>query len=135
MIIQASVSLLTVYFHRNFGLRLGHFPSIFIPATALMFSVSCPNHSNVLLLMTITIGSTLASCKIISSSIRCSNRRAPVSPFAAVSPPFPQRLWCFLLHFVFSHVSKPFHPSHDHHTIGFTLASSAISSFLQSCSS
>ena len=47
------------------GLPLGHFPSIFILATALMFSVSsllfmCPNDSNLFLLMTAAIGSTLA---------------------------------------------------------------------------
>ena len=31
---------LTVSFHRNFGLPIGHFPSIFILTTAPMFSVS-----------------------------------------------------------------------------------------------
>ena len=56
-------------FHCNFGLRIGRFPSILISTTALMFSVSsllltCPNHSCLLLLITITICSTLASSKI-----------------------------------------------------------------------
>ena len=55
------MSVLTVSFHRNLGLPLGRFPSIFNSATALIFSVSSllliltsPNHSN-FLLMTVTI--------------------------------------------------------------------------------
>ena len=74
-------SLLTVSFHLNCGLPLGRFPSIFISTTALMFSVSSllltwPNHSILLLLMTIAIGSTFASSNI-SSFLRCSNRLTP----------------------------------------------------------
>ena len=77
------MSLLTVSFHRNFGLPLGRFPSIFISATALMFSVSpllltCPNHSSLLRLMTVAIASTFASSKI-SSFLRCSNRLTPIA--------------------------------------------------------
>ena len=61
---------------------LGRFPSAFISTTARMFSVSsllltCPNHSSLQLLMTITIGSILASAKI-SSFLRCSNRLLPL---------------------------------------------------------
>ena len=49
LMFQAFRSRLTVYFHRNFGLPLGRFPSIFISTTARMFSVSslrltCLNH-------------------------------------------------------------------------------------------
>ena len=40
LIFQAFMSILTVSFHRNLGLHLGRFPSIFISATALMPSVS-----------------------------------------------------------------------------------------------
>ena len=62
---QAFRSLLTVSFHRNFGLPLGRFPSVFISATARMFSVSplpltCPNHSNLRRLITVAIASTFA---------------------------------------------------------------------------
>ena len=72
-------SLLTVSYHRNFGLPLGRFPSILIPATAQMFSVSsllltCPNHSSLLSLITVAIGSTFASSKI--SFLLCSNVQA-----------------------------------------------------------
>ena len=52
------MSLLTVSFHLNLGLPLGHFPSIFILATTPMLSVSCllfPNHSSLLLLITIAL--------------------------------------------------------------------------------
>ena len=50
MLFQAFMFLLTVFFHLSIGLPLGHFPSIFISATTLLFSVSfllftCPNHS------------------------------------------------------------------------------------------
>ena len=53
-------------------------PPIFISTTARMVSVSsllltCPNHSSLLLLINIAIGSTFASSKI-SSFLRCSNR-------------------------------------------------------------
>ena len=77
-------SLLTVPFHCNFCLPLGRFPAIFISATARMFSVSClpstfPNHSSLRLLLTIAIGSTLASHNI-SSFLRCSNRFTPHYP-------------------------------------------------------
>ena len=81
---MAHSSLLTVTVHRNFGLPLGRFPSIFISTSARMFSVSshlllmCPNHSNLLLLITIAVGSTLASSKI-SSFLRCSNRLTPIA--------------------------------------------------------
>ena len=57
-------------------------PYVFILTTARMLSgssllLSCPNHSNLLLLMTIGISSTLASSKI-SSFVRCSNRLTPI---------------------------------------------------------
>ena len=57
-------------------------PLIFISTTAWMFSVSsrlltCTNHSSLLLLITIAIGSTFASSKI-SSFLRCSNRLTPI---------------------------------------------------------
>ena len=75
LMFQAFRSLLTLSFHLNFGLPIGRFPSIFISTTALMLSVSsllflltCPNHSSLLLLITITIGSTFASSKISSFS-------------------------------------------------------------------
>ena len=60
LIFQAFRSLLIVSFHRNFGRPLGRFPSIFISATARMFSVSpllftCPNHSSLLRLITVAI--------------------------------------------------------------------------------
>ena len=82
LMFQAFRSLLTVSYHLNCGLPLGCFPFIFISTTALMFSVSsllftCPNHSNLLLLITIAIGSTLASSKI-SSFLHCSNRLTPI---------------------------------------------------------
>ena len=56
-------------------------PSIFISTTALMFSVSSlhltwPNHSNLLLLITVAICSIFASSKM-SSYLRCSNRLSP----------------------------------------------------------
>ena len=83
MILHAFMSLLTVSFHLNFGLPLGRFPSIFISTTALMFSVSSllltwPNHSSLLLLITVAICSTFASSKI-SSFLRCSNRLTPIA--------------------------------------------------------
>ena len=57
----------------NFGRPLGRFPTIFISATARMFSVSsllltCPNHSSLLRLITVAIASTFASSKISSFS-------------------------------------------------------------------
>ena len=69
-------------FHLYLRLLLGRFSAIVISATALMFSVSsllftCPNHYNILLLMTIAIGSTFASSKI-SSCIQCSRRLVPI---------------------------------------------------------
>ena len=69
LMFQAFKSLLTVSFHINFGLPLGRFPSIFISATARMFSVSsvlltCPNYSNIRLIMTIAIGTTLCSQRL-----------------------------------------------------------------------
>ena len=74
----------TVSFHRNLGLPLGRFPSILMSATALMFSVSSlhltfPNHStNLLLLMTIAIGSSLSSSNICSFLL-CSTRLTPIA--------------------------------------------------------
>ena len=64
----------------QFGLPLGRFHSIFISATARMFSVSpllltCPNHSSLLRLITVAIASTFAS----SSFLRCSNRLTPIA--------------------------------------------------------
>ena len=84
LMFQAFGYLLTVSFHLNFDLPLGRFPSIFISTTAWMFSVSsllltCPNHSSLLLLITIAIGSTFASSKI-SLFIRFCNR--PIAPFS-----------------------------------------------------
>ena len=75
LMFQAFWSLLTLSFHSNFGLPLGRFPSIFISATARMFSVStllltCANYSSLLLLMTIAMGSTFAphfSCVLTGS--------------------------------------------------------------------
>ena len=72
------------WFHLNFGLPLGRFPSIFISTTALIFSVSSllltwPNHPSLLLLITVAICSTFASSKI-SSFLRCSNRLTPIRP-------------------------------------------------------
>ena len=66
LMFQAFRSLLTVSFHLNFGFSLGRFPSFFISTTAMVFSVSpllltCTNHSSLLLLITIAIGSTFAS--------------------------------------------------------------------------
>ena len=83
LMFQAFRSLLTVSFQRNFGLPLGRFPSIFILTTARMFSVSslqlkCPNHSSVLLLMTVAVGTTFASSNI-SSFLLCSNRLTPIA--------------------------------------------------------
>ena len=83
LIFQAFRSLLIVSFHRNFGLPLGRFPSIFISATARMFSVSpllltSPNHSSLLRLITVAIASTFASSKI-SSFLLCSNRLTPIA--------------------------------------------------------
>ena len=77
------MSLLTVSFHLSCGRPLGRFPSIFISTTALMFSVSSllltwPNHSSLLLLITVAICSTFASSKI-SSFLRCSNRLTPIA--------------------------------------------------------
>ena len=77
------MSLLTVSFHLSCGRPLERFPSIFISATALMFSVSSllltwPNHSRLLLLITVAICSTFASSKI-SSFLRCSNRLTPIA--------------------------------------------------------
>ena len=77
------MSLWTVSFQSNFGLPLGRFPSIFILTTARMFSVSslqlkCPNHSSLLLLVTIAVGFTFASSKI-SSFLQCSNRLTPIA--------------------------------------------------------
>ena len=85
---QAFRSLLTVSFHLNFGLPLGRFPSIFNSTTARMFSVSsllsmCLNHSNLLLLMTITISSTFASSKI-DSFLPCSSRLRPIVNFFTI---------------------------------------------------
>ena len=82
LIFQASRSLLTVSYHHNFGLPLGRFPSIFISATARMFSVSyllltCTNHSILLRLITVAIGSTFASSKIFSFHL-CYNRLTPL---------------------------------------------------------
>ena len=78
LIFQAFSSFLTVSYHRNFSLPVGRFPSIFISATAQMFSVSsvllmCPNHSSLFCLVTVEIDFTFASSKI-SSFLRCSNR-------------------------------------------------------------
>ena len=80
LMFHASRSLLTVSFHLNLGL---HFPSIFNSTTARMFSVSsllltCSNHSSLLRLLTICIGSTLASSNI-SSFLRRSNRLTPIA--------------------------------------------------------
>ena len=84
----------TMSFHLNWGPPLGCFQSISISATALMFSVSsllftCPNHSNLLLLITITIGSTFASYKI-SSFLRCSSRLTHIAliPSSSLLLPF-----------------------------------------------
>ena len=81
LMLQAFRFPLTVSFHRNLGLPLGRFPSIFISTAAQMFLVSpllsCPNHSSLLRLITVAIGSTLASSKI-SSFLPCSNRLAPI---------------------------------------------------------
>ena len=54
LMFQAFRSLLAVSFHLNFGLPLGRFRSIFISATARMFSgssllLTCPNHSSLLI--------------------------------------------------------------------------------------
>ena len=70
---EASMSLLTVSLRLNLGLPLGRFPSIFISATARMFSVSCllytcPKHSKLLLFMIFAIGCTNMSF------LRCSSR-------------------------------------------------------------
>ena len=70
-------------FYRHFGLPLVRFHSTFISATALRFHVSdllltCPNHSNLRLLVTIAIGTTFASSKI-SSFLWCSNRLTPIA--------------------------------------------------------
>ena len=80
---QAFRYLLTVSFHRNFGRPLGRFPSIFISATARMFSVSpllltCPYHSSRIRLITVAITSTFASSKI-SSFLRCANILTPIA--------------------------------------------------------
>ena len=66
LIFQAFMSLLTVSCHLNLDLPLGRFPSIFILANALTFSVSCllftcQNHSD-----DRYIGSTFASFNISS---------------------------------------------------------------------
>ena len=69
LMFQAFRSLLTVSFHRNVGLPLGRFPSIFISGNCS----TCPNHSSIRRLITVAIASTFASSKI-SSFLRCSNR-------------------------------------------------------------
>ena len=91
---QAFRSLLTVSFHCNFGLPQVPFPSIFISATARMFSVSpllltCPNHSSLFRLITIATASTFAYSKI-SSFLRCSNRSPPlpIAPFSSLLLPY-----------------------------------------------
>ena len=58
-------------------------PHIFISTTARIFSVTsllltCPNHSNLPILLPIAIGSTLASSKI-SSFLWCSNTLTPIA--------------------------------------------------------
>ena len=83
LMLQAFRSLLTVSFHVNFGRPLGRFPSIFISTTALRFSVSSllltwPNHSSLLLLITVAIGSTFASTNIYTFLL-CSNRLTPIA--------------------------------------------------------
>ena len=80
LMFQAFRSLLTVSFHLNFGLPLGRFPSIFISTTALMFSVvslllAYPDHSNVLLLLTITVEG-LASRTVSGRKTFAINRNA-----------------------------------------------------------
>ena len=58
-------------------------PLHLVSTTARMFAVSsllltCPNHSSLLRLITVAIGSTFASSKI-SSFLRCSNRLTPIA--------------------------------------------------------
>ena len=66
LILQSFMSLLTVSLHLNLGLPLGRFPSIFILAISVMFPVSCLlfNVPKPFLLLTIRVGTTLASSKI-----------------------------------------------------------------------
>ena len=95
LIFQDSGSLVTASFHLNFCLPLGRFPSIFISTTDRMFSVqslllTCPNHSSILLLLTIAIGSTFASSKIfshLSGVLTCSP--PPIAPFSYVLLLYP----------------------------------------------
>ena len=84
LMVQAFRSLLIVSVHLNVGLPLGRLPSIFISTTARMFSVSsllmtCPNHSRLLLTITIAIGSNFASSKI-SSFLRVFYQAHPHCP-------------------------------------------------------
>ena len=114
---QASMSLLTVSFHRNFSLPLGRFHSIFISRTALMFSVSyflltCPNHFNNLPLVTI-----LASSRFYSF-LRCSHTLSPIAHRTILAS---SRFYSFLR---CSHTLSPI----AHRT---TLASSRFYSFLR----
>ena len=71
-------------------------PSILISATALIFSVSCHlfkclNHYNLLPIMTIAIGSTLASSNI-SSFLLVSCRITPVALSTSLFFPFTSHL-------------------------------------------
>ena len=96
LMIQAFRSLLTVFFYRNFGLPLRRFLSMFISTTAWMYSVSsllltCPNHSKLLLLMTIRIafGSTLAFSKLSSlAGVPRGSPRLPIGPFSSLLLPY-----------------------------------------------
>ena len=119
LMFQAFRSLLTVSFHRNLSLPLGHLPSIFNSTTALMFSVSsllftCPNHSSLLL----TIGSTLASSKISSflpilttsvfpPQLRSSSRVLPLH----IQLHNCSDVFSFISSF---HMPEPFQPSQSH---------------------
>ena len=99
LIFLAFRSLLTLSYHRKFGLHLGIFPSILISATARLFSVSYllltfPNYSSFLRLITVAIGSTFASSNI-SSFFQCSNRLIPIgssplpiAPFSSLFLPY-----------------------------------------------
>ena len=107
LMFQAFRSLLKLSVHFNFGLPLERSPSIFISTTDRMLSVSsllltCPNHSN--LLMTITIGSTLTSSKL--------SRTIPTFSFSWPSLSVPPKVTSCLV----CNVSEPCQPSpsHDH---------------------
>ena len=93
-------------------------PSIFTSTTARMFSVSsllltCPNHSSLLRLITVAIGSTFASSKI-SSFLWCSNRLTPIahhtiliSAYGKKGPFYTGECLIVCLHLCRIHASHP----------------------------